>query len=198
MSRALAYAAFGWFLLAGASGAMAQTTPIPDREWKPWVEDVRPFFDAAETAAVKKVPAADRLLFQEQFWKRRGSGPAAAGVDVRAEIEGRIRDADKRFRVNGKGAWNECGRAWVVLGKPDWTRSETAAQHFKGSDPMANFRDQEDQLAETWLYRAHPRLPVTPEGISFRFTQECEAYGSPQLHRLLEQAAASYLVPATR
>ena len=198
MTRTLLCALFGWFLLCAAAAVIAQTAPVSDREWKAWVEDVRPFLDAAETAAAKKMPAADRQAFREQFWKRRTPVAAAAGADVRAEIEGRIRSADKRFRADGKGAWNECGWTWVVLGKPDWMRSEATAQHFKGSDPMANFREQDEQLAETWLYRAHPRLPQTPEGISFRFTQECEAFGSPQLHRLLEQAAASYLVTPAR
>lgn len=186
------------FLLIAASAALAQTARISDRDWQAWLDDVRPFFSQSEAAAAKAVQTADREAFRDLFWKRRTPDPAAGGNDVRAQVEARIRAADKRYRANEKGAWNDCGRTYVLLGKPDWVRNEVPAAHFKGSDPLASFRDQDDKLGEIWTYRAHPRLPPTPEGISFRFTAECEAFGSPQLQRLLDQAAASYLVTAPR
>ncbi|MCX6543950.1 MAG: GWxTD domain-containing protein [Acidobacteria bacterium] len=177
---------------------VAQTSGMSNREWQAWVDDVRPFFLASEAAAAKNVPAADRSAFRDEFWKRRTDATAEAGTAVRATLEARIRAADKRYRVNDKGAWNDCGRTYVLLGTPDWVRSMVLGAHFNGGDAAANFRDQDDQLAEVWIYRAHPRLPPSPNGVSFGFTTKCEAIGSPQFQRLLDQAAASYLVAAAR
>lgn len=185
------------FLLIMASAALAQKPQITDREWQTWLDDFRPFLLPSEAAAAKKVPAADRDAFREMFWKRRTDTSTDPGTNLRAQLEARIRAADKRYRVNGKGPWNDCGRTYVLLGKPDFVRNEVSQEHFKG-DGLANFRDQDDKLAETWTYRAHPRLPPTPEGILFRFTTGCDAFGSPQLFRLLDQVAASYVAPTPR
>ena len=168
------------------STALAQSVPIPDREWRTWLDDVRPFFSQSEAAASKHVAAADREAFREMFWRRRTDTATAGRADGRVQLEDRIRAADKRYRAKGNGEWNDCGRVYVLLGKPDWIRNEVPAAHFKGGDSLANFRDQDDQLAETWVYRSHPRLPPSPEGFSFRFTTQCEAVGSPQLQRMLD------------
>jgi GWxTD domain-containing protein len=205
MTATLARARFFLLLVLMPSAALAQTSPVADRDWQSWLNEVRPLFGALETTAARNLPAADRDAFRERFWQRRTDNLTAGGIEIRAQIEARIRDADKRYRVNDKpyrinsnGPWNDCGRTYVLLGKPDWVRSQSPASHFSGSDRLANFREESDQLAETWVYRAHPRLPASPEGIVFRFTQTCEAVGSPQLQRLLEQAAASYLPAAAR
>jgi GWxTD domain-containing protein len=178
--------------------ALAQTSAMSNREWQAWVDDVRPFFSASEATAAKNVAAADREAFRDGFWKRRTDATADGGIAVRATLEARIRAADKRYRVSDKGAWNDCGRTYVLLGKPDWVRSMVLGAHFSGGDAAANFRDQDDQLAEVWIYRTHPRLPPSPNGVSLGFTTKCEAIGSSQFQRLLDQAAASYLVAAAR
>ncbi len=187
-------------LLAGMSAlavtvvVMAQSPVASDRDWKRWLDDVGPLLTAAEKSNAKKVAAQDRDSFRESFWARRNPNGKTADNPQRAEFELRVRNADKRFRVNGNGAWNDCGRAFVILGKPDKIDNRVNATHFAASDQLSAFREQDDVEAEVWIYRDSPRLPPSPQGYNFRFTQKCEALNGPPFQRLLESAAASYVV----
>jgi GWxTD domain-containing protein len=181
-------------LLAPVVAAMLQATAPTDREWKRWLDDVRPLLLPSEAATAKTLPPSARVEFREGFWRWRDPDPATADNPVRAQFGSRVLAAEKRFRVNGTGGWNDCGRTFVVLGKPDRMHGVALAAHFAGDDPLAAFREQEDKVAEVWTYRNHPRLPQTPEGLAFRFTPNCEAVGGPSVQRLLQAAAASYVV----
>jgi hypothetical protein len=109
-------AVVGWLLLP-VMAAMLQAKPPSDREWRAWLDKVRPLLMPTEEKAAKKLPAAGREAFREQG----------------------------------------------------------------------------DTLAEVWIYRNHPRLPTSPEGFSFRFTEGCEAVGGPTAQGVLQEAARSYL-----
>jgi GWxTD domain-containing protein len=172
---------------------MVQAPPVPDRDWKRWLNDVAPLLTPAEKSEATKASAADREKVRDAFWARRNPEPQAAENPARAEYELRVRTADKRFRNGADGAWNDCGRTFVLLGKPDRVTNTAAASHFTG-DPMAAAREQDDREAETWLYRTPPRLPPSPEGYGFRFTQICESVGGPSFQRLLGAVAATYVV----
>jgi GWxTD domain-containing protein len=185
-------AVVGWLLLSVAA-EMFQPAPPSDREWRAWLDEVRPFLMPAEEKAAKKVPAAGREAFREDFWRLRDPDPSTPGNETRTQIETRVRTADSRFRAGKNGPWNDCGRTFVLLGKPDLAQEALTRQHFEGGDRLAAFREQGDTVAEVWIYRNHPRLPTSPEGFSFRFTQECEAVGGPSAQGVLQEAARSYL-----
>ncbi|HEY3380590.1 MAG TPA: GWxTD domain-containing protein [Vicinamibacterales bacterium] len=175
----------------------AQSAADAEREWRRWVEDVRPFMTRGEEKAVKKLPTPARPAFLGEFWRRRG--PAGGGPDVfRPEFEQRLLRADKRFRVEGGATWNDCGRTYMLLGKPDFVKNVVSESHFATDDRLAAFREEPDRLAEMWTYKNPPKLPASPEGYVFRFTQTCDAVGGATVQRLLQQVAESYLNPAAR
>lgn len=185
-------------LLAPAVWAMAQSPAVSDRDWKRWLEDVKPLMVAAERTQASKVPAPEREQFRDGFWSRRNPTPQAAGNQQRIDFEQRVQTADKRFRNGSNGPWNDCGRAFVLLGQADRVTNTAAAAHSANSDRLAAFRDQDDSEAEQWLYRNPPRLPPAPNGYMFRFTMICESMNGTAFGRLLEQVAASYVVNPQR
>ena len=182
-------------VIALADSAGAQSGSLSDQAWQRWLRDVAPLMLGQEPAVAKMVPAEDRNAFIEAFWARRDPDPSTIDNVVKTELEARIRSADKRFRAGGTGAWNECGRTFLLLGTPDWTRNVTAAAHYASSDPLSTMRTQDDQLSEIWVYRNHARLPPSPQGFTFRFTPECEALGGPTAQRLLSAVADTFLRP---
>jgi len=184
--------AVGWLFLP-IMVATFQAAPRSDRAWRAWLDEVRPLFIPAEEKTAKKLPAGGREAFREAFWRQRDPDPSTPENETRTQIETRIRSADSRFRTGKSGPWNDCGRTFVLLGKPDLAQEALTRQHFEGGDRLAAFREQGDTVAEVWIYRNHPRLPTAPEGFSFRFTQECEAVGGPSAQGVLQEAAKSYL-----
>ena len=179
-------------ILTTTLSAMAQSPALSDRDWKRWLDEVSPLLTAAEKTEAAKSPAQERETFRDAFWARRtptGQGPEN---QQRAEYELRVRTADKRFRDGSK--WNDCGRAFVLLGQPDRISNRASATHFAGNNRLGAFRDQDDVEAETWLYRNPVRLPPAPEGYVFHFTGTCESVNGPSFQRLLQTVAASYLL----
>lgn len=179
-------------MVATVVSVMAQSAAVSDRDWKKWLEDVKPLMAAAERAEVPKVPAEAREEFREAFWARRNPGGQPQNAQ-RAEFEQRVADADKRFRGGSSGPWNDCGRVFVVLGKPDLVTNRTNSAHFDESDRLKAFREQDDAEAEQWLYRNPPRLPPAAQGYVLRFTMKCETLNGPGFERMLNAAAATYL-----
>jgi GWxTD domain-containing protein len=195
MRRILSAAAITVCLLAAF--ASAQTTPpqppLPDKEWKRWLDEVRPLLMKADIDETRVLAPSQRRQFREDFWLARDPDPGTPDNEVRTEYERRVLTAEKRFRSDGKAAWNDCGRTFVLLGKPDWTRNDHDIQHFATPDPLRSFTEQEGVATERWLYRNHPRLPASPEGYAFRFNPACEAVASPSSERLLQTVADSYV-----
>jgi GWxTD domain-containing protein len=191
MTRILA----GALLAIGLSVAALAQPPaaVPDGEWKRWLDQVRPLMLESDVKAARITAPSARSTFREDFWRARNPDPANPDNPARTEFERRVQAADARFRINGKSAWNDCGRVYIVLGKPDWMRNNQVAQHFSSSDPFAAFSEQDQVATEMWVYRNNPRLPSSPNGFVFRFNPSCEAVGAPSADRLLQQAAATYV-----
>ena len=135
-------------VVAVAGPACAQSSAMSDQAWQQWLLDVAPLMLGQEPAVAKTVPAEDRRLFIEAFWTRRSPSPSTIDNPVKAELEARIRSADKRFREGGSGAWNACGRTFLLLGAPDRTSNATATAHSASSDPLVTMRAQDDQVGE--------------------------------------------------
>ena len=183
---------------AGLSAVALAQPPVqmPDNDWKQWLDQVRPLMLPADHTEVKLTAPSQRARFREDFWRARNPDPSNPDNPIRTDYERRVQTADSRFRINGKSAWNDCGRTYMVLGKPDWMRNNQAARHFSSADPIAAFSAQDQEATEVWTYRNHPRLPASPNGFAFRFNPSCEAVSSPSADRLLQQAAASYVTRA--
>ena len=181
----LAVAVLGISVLASAQSP----SPMPDQEWKDWLEQVRPLMQPSETAEVKLTAPSQRVGFREAFWQARNPDPDRLENTVRTEYEQRVRSADSRFRFSRKGRWNDCGRTWMILGSPDVTQLNA-----DGVMPPTPQPRVEGTRSEMWTYRRHPRLPNPPETITFSFDISCEAV-DPNLgaDRVLRRAAASYV-----
>jgi GWxTD domain-containing protein len=182
-------------LIAVSISVVASTqapAPMPDKEWKEWLDQVRPLMQPAETEQVKIMAPSQRSPFVEAFWQARNPNPSSAENSLRKEYEERARTAESRFRYSRKGRWNDCGRTWVLLGKPDAT--QLSPDGIMPSTPQPR---QEGIAAEAWTYRRHPRLPNPPETLTFTFDVNCEAVDRNRgADRVLNRAAASYLTHA--
>ena len=176
------------------AGVRAQApAPLSNDDWKRWLDRVDPLMMQAERKEAKTTAPSERVKFQEAFWRARNPDPSNPDNPVRAQFELRILTAEKRLFVNGK-KWNDCGRTFLVLGKPDWQKNTQVAQHFGAPDPMRAFQDQEQTATEEWTYRTHPKLAPSPEGYVFRFNPACESVAGRSADALLDQVAASYVV----
>jgi GWxTD domain-containing protein len=191
MKRAI-FAAFALAVLVAGARAQAPESMSNDA-WKRWLDRVEPLMMQAERKEAKSTAPSDRAKFQEDFWRARNPDPSNPENPVRAQFELRMQAAEKRFLINGK-KWNDCGRTFLVLGKPDWEKNTHVAQHFGAPDPMRAFQDQEQSATEQWIYRTHPKLPPSPEGFAFRFNPACESVSGRSADALLDQVAASYVV----
>ena len=176
-----------------SAALFAQSSPVPDQDWKAWLNEVAPLLTGAEKSAARKAPAQERDRFREDFWARRNPNGLALDNPRRTEFELRVHQADKRFR-NGNGTWNDCGVTFAVLGKPDRVVNRQSAAHFAGPDGLQAFREDDDVVAEVWAYRNPVGLPASPQEYAFRFTRNCETLNGPGFYRLMESAAASYVV----
>lgn len=164
--------------------------PMPDKEWKAWLEEVKPLMLAAEVSAAKQTAPSDRARFRDEFWRLRDPERSSADHVVRAEYEKRVQTAERRFRHNGKGPWNDCGRVFVVLGKP--TRVQVSSPLMPDSSDAIFKGEMGGQ--ETWIYRRHPRLPSTADEFRFPFNNSCEGEGRfDSSSRLLQWAVVSYV-----
>ena len=191
MKRALVAAFIFTVLMAGARAQAP--APLSNDDWKRWLDRVDPLMMQPERKEAKTTAPSQRVTFQEAFWRARNPDPSNPDNPVRAQFELRILTAEKRLFVNGK-KWNDCGRTFLVLGKPDWQKNSHVAQHFGAPDPMRAFQDQEQTATEEWIYRTHPKLAPSPEGYVFRFNPACESVAGRSADALLDQVAASYVV----
>jgi GWxTD domain-containing protein len=180
--------------ISALGAAPAQpAAPMPDKEWKTWLEDVKPLMMASEATAAKQTAPSDRARFRDEFWRLRDPERASADNPVRAEYEKRVQSADRRFRFNRTGPWNDCGRVFLVLGKP------TRVQVTAASMPESNDGIYKGEMGgqESWIYRHHPRLPTTADEFRFSFNNSCEGGGRlDTFGRLLQFAAISYVKSA--
>jgi GWxTD domain-containing protein len=186
------FAAF--ILTVLTAGARAQApAPVSNDDWKRWLDRVDPLMMQAERKEAKTTAPAERVKFQEDFWRARNPDAPNPENPVRAQFEIRMRTTEKRFLINGK-KWTDCGRTFLVLGKPDFEKNTHVAQRFGAPSSMRAFQDQEQAATEEWVYRTHPKLAPSPEGYVFRFNPTCESVSGRSADALLDQVAASYVV----
>ena len=98
-----------------------------DKDDKKWLDDVRPILTVDEEKTYKGLKEkGDRQEFQKIFWARRDADLATPENEFQAEYQAARATADQRFRVAGQvGSSTDCGRTFILLGKPDEVQEET-------------------------------------------------------------------------
>jgi len=147
-------------LLPLAAPARAQKL---DKDDKKFLEDVKPILLTDEEKTYKGLKdKADRQEFQKIFWARRDPDLETPDNAYRTEYEKGKAEADAAYKVAGRpGSLNDCGRLFLVLGKPDEVKKEAASE-------MPGLRAR-----ETWTYRDRPGLTFSGGQIQVALNEEC-------------------------
>jgi GWxTD domain-containing protein len=169
--------------LALLAPAVSQAQKL-DKDDKKWLEDVRPLMLSDEEATYKKLKDKnDRLEFQKIFWARRDPDLVSPQNEYQEQYQKDRAMADRTYVVPGfTGSMTDCGRVFILLGKPDEVRKE-------GDIPGGGLRSP-----ETWTYRDKPGQTFQGGKAVISFDGECRVgpgVGS-QLDRL---ASAKILHP---
>jgi GWxTD domain-containing protein len=154
-----------------------------DKDDKKWLDDVRPIILGEEEKTYKGLKdKSDRAEFQLIFWARRDPDLATPENEFqKAYLEVRA-TADQKFRVTGRvGSTTDCGRTFILLGKPDEVQDDSGA--------MPGYL-----APQTWTYRDRPGQTFTGGKAVIAFDAECRAPAgfSDQLDRI---ASAKVLQP---
>ena len=147
--------------LAVLSPALAAAQKL-DKDDKKWLDDVRPIMLQDEEKTYKSLKdKSDRLEFQKIFWARRDPDLASPENEYQAEYEKVRSEADQRYRVAGAaGSTTDCGRTFILLGKPDEVQQEPGAGLLS---------------PQTWTYRDRPGQTFQGGRAVIAFDAECRA-----------------------
>jgi GWxTD domain-containing protein len=158
-----------------APGARAQKM---EKEDKKWLDEVRPLMLPAEEKTYKGLKdKADRLEFQKIFWARRDPDLDTPENEFESQFISARADADTRIKVLGAvGSQTDCGRALILLGKPDEVKKE-ATDYPK------------DRTPETWVYRDRSGQTFQGGKAEIAFDETCKGSAtlSDTLNRVAEQ-----------
>jgi len=155
-------------LWLGPAAAVAQKL---DKDAKKWLDDVRPIMLPDEEKTYRDLKdKGDREEFQKIFWARRDPNPETPQNEFQEAYLRSKAEADTQFRVAGtRGSETDCGRVFILLGKPDEMRPEPG-----GETPML-------RTPETWTYRDRPGQTFAGGEARIIFSGNCEL---PQGNRL--------------
>jgi len=154
-----------------------------DKDDRKWLDEVRPIMLQDEEKTFKGLKdKADRLEFQKIFWARRDADLATPENELQEQYAKLRAEADQKFRASGQlGSGTDCGRTWILLGKPDEVQEEA-------SGALGTI------VPQTWTYRDRPGQTFQGGKAVISFDADCRAPGgfASQLERL---AAAKVLHP---
>ena len=158
-------------LWLGPAAAVAQKL---DKDAKKWLEEVRPIILPDEEKTYRELKdKGDREEFQKIFWARRDANPETPQNEFQEAYLRSKAEADAQFRVAGKrGSETDCGRVFILLGKPDEMKAEPG-----GETPML-------RTPETWTYRDRPGQTFAGGEAKISFQGNCEL---PQGNRFKDQ-----------
>jgi GWxTD domain-containing protein len=165
-------------LLVSPCVALAQKM---DKDDKAFLDGVRPILLQEEEKTYKGLKEkSDRLEFQKVFWARRDPDLATPENEYRAEFEKARAEADRVYRVPAQpGSHTDCGRVFILLGKPDEVQQEGSAQPGL-------------RALETWTYRDRPGRTFSGGKALIAFDEECRAPGSFTVQ--MDRVAATLVV----
>ena len=155
-----------------------------DKDDRAFLDLVRPILLADEDKMYKALKdKSDRAEFQKIFWARRDPNLETPANEYKAEFELARAEADRLYRMPAQaGAATDCGRVFILLGKPDEVKQE-------GGGTQPGLRSP-----EVWTYRDRPGRTFTGGKAAIAFDAECRAPGAlaAQMDRV---AAALVLQP---
>ena len=168
-----------------------------------FLNDVRPLILPAEKATFEKLgDEADRLEFQKIFWARRSPDPATSRNEFQEQYEKDRAIADRRYSVPGTaGSATDCGRLFVLFGKPDEVERDTSPTMVVRDDEMVSrlsgpLNDVSGVVrrAQTWVYKDRPDRRIPNGRAAITFDEECRGAGD-LVHQLDRIAAAKVVHP---
>jgi GWxTD domain-containing protein len=149
-----------------------------DKDDRAFLDGVRPILLADEDKTYKSLKEkSDRLEFQQIFWARRDLDLQTPGNEYKVEYERARAEADRLYRVpTMPGSQTDCGRVFILLGKPDEVQQEG------GGQPGL-------RAPEIWTYRDRPGRSFTGGKAAIAFDEECRAPAAlvPQMDRVAAQ-----------
>jgi len=179
-ARSFRFAFLTGLLLVSPGIASAQKL---DKDDKTFLDGVKPILLADEEKLFKGLKdKADRTEFQKIFWARRDPDLATAANEYQAQYETARAEADKLYRVGGTpGSLTDCGRVFILLGKPDDVQREGGAGLPPGQ-----------RGPETWTYKDKGKRTFAGGKAQIAFDEGCRAPES--LAPQMERVAASFVV----
>ena len=161
-ARSLRFAFLGALLFVSPGIASAQKLDKDDRAF---LDGVRPILLADEEKLFKSLKEkADRLEFQKIFWARRDPDLATTTNEYQAEYEKARAEADRLYRIPAQlGSLTDCGRVYILLGKPDDVQQE------RGNVGPGQ------RAPETWTYKDKGTRTYAGGKAAIAFDEECRA-----------------------
>lgn len=148
--------------LASPGAARAQKL---DKEDKAFLDNVRPILLSEEEKTFRGLKQkADRTEFQKIFWARRDPDLGTPQNEYQLEYQAAKAEVDRQIRIPGRdGSDTDCGRVYILLGKPDEVQKDSAGERPGLRQP------------ETWTYRDRPGQTFQGGKALISFDEECRA-----------------------
>jgi GWxTD domain-containing protein len=155
-----------------------------DKEEKAWLDTVRPLMLPNEEKTFRGLKEkADRAEFQKIFWARRDPSLDTPENEFEAEYLEAFAKAEREYRVMGRsGADTDCGRVFLLLGKPDEVKKEGG-----GVGPG-------NRVPETWTYRDRPGQTFTGGKAEIALDETCSLPPGARLKEQLDRVAEARIV----
>jgi GWxTD domain-containing protein len=166
-------------LLFGLVGPARATADNLDKDDRKWLDEVRPLLLPDEEKLFKDLKdKADRDEFRKIFWARRDPDLKTPGNPFEERYEKARAEADRLYFSPGHaGSSTDCGRVFLLLGKPDDVEATPGAVETGLRSP------------EVWIYRDRPGQTFTGGEARIAFDSECR--GATNLDAVLQRIAAS-------
>ena len=163
------------FSLVAPSVARAQKL---DKDDKKWLDVARPLMTPDEEKTYKGLKdKSDRQEFQKIFWARRDPNLETPENEFQVEYMKAYAEAEQ-YKIPGKlGVETDCGRIFLLLGKPDDVKKEQV-----GANPAA-------RSPETWTYRDRPGQTFTGGKAEISLDETCTLPPGRKLKEQLDRLA---------
>ena len=149
-----------------------------DKDDKKWLDTARPLMTPDEEKTYKGLKdKADRGEFQKIFWARRDPNLETPENEFQTEYLKAFAAADQ-YKIPGKaGSDTDCGRIFLLLGKPDDVKKDQV-----GANPAA-------RSPETWTYRDRPGQTFTGGKAEISVDDACALPAGSSLKQQLDRLA---------
>ncbi len=167
-----------------ASSPLGARAAKLDKDAKKWLDEVRPIMLPEEEKTFRDLnDKADRDEFQKIFWARRDPNLETPENESKIAYDKARAEADAQFKVGGQvGSLTDCGRVYLLLGKPDDLKKEPGADAAVLRGP------------ETWTYRDRPGMTFQGGEVKIGFEANCQLPQGARLGEQLNRLAASRIV----